>query len=285
MIIDIYITIVAFILGASVGSFLNALCERVYNHEPFVIARSVCRSCNKELSVLDLIPFFSFLFLRGKCRYCKAKLPMDLFLSEIILGVLFSLSYFVARPLILTDMTMFYLYWGFLLFNISFFFFIALYDFKYYIIPDLAVYGLSMIYIIIIIDIFVLNKTGLHVLYYADVTSFMIQHFITAIALLIFFLSIYLVTQGRGLGGGDVKLVFLIGLLLGAKPSIVFLYVAFFSGALVSILLLVVKTKQLKDAIPFGPFLAFGVIIAILYSGVLLSTPLFSFVNYLGAIV
>lgn len=285
MIIDIYIAIVVFIIGASIGSFICAMSERIYNAESFFKARSVCRNCDKELSPIDLIPVFSFMFLRGKCRYCKVKIPPDLFIAEVTLGILFVLSYLVARPLLYTNTTMFVLYWLFLLFNISFFFFIAEYDYKYYLILDTPVYILTAVYLAFFIVLAILAHVHMYLFSYADYTQLLIQHVLSSVILFIFFAIIYALTRGKGIGGGDVKLALLIGMLLGAKPTVIFLYVAFFSGAIISIIILLLKAKNLKDSIPFGPFLAFGVIIAILYAGVLLNTPFFSFVNYIGILL
>jgi prepilin signal peptidase PulO-like enzyme (type II secretory pathway) len=285
MIIDIYIILILFFLGACIGSFLNALCEKLYRGENFVTGRSSCDSCHHQLQAIDLIPVVSYIWLWGKCRYCKAHIPIDLFVSEVFCGIFFALAYPVARPLLGVDVNLFSLYFFFILFNISFFFFVGLYDYKYMVILDMPVYVLSGIYFVIIGGITLLHYLGYSAFYYANYVQFFLEHVISAVALFVLFLLIYLITKGRGMGGGDVKLAFLIGLLLGAKPSVVFLYVAFFSGALISLILLLYKSKGMKDSIPFGPFLAFGVIIAILYSGVILSTPLFNFVNYIGVLL
>ncbi len=284
MIIDIAIAFFVFLFGSSIGSFLHATSERVFNKEEFIKSRSHCLACNKTLSALDLVPFFSYIFLNGKCRYCKAKIPFDVFLAETILGILYVCSYFVAKPLLDMSETMFILYWGYIALSISFFFFVALYDYRYYIIPDVAVYLATLFTALLLIVIYILHLAGFSFFAYADYNTFLFQHFITAIVLFLFFLSIYIFTKARGIGGGDVKLSFLIGLLLGARPTIIFLYVAFFSGALVSVVLLLGGSRKIKDSIPFGPFLAFGVIIAILYSGAILNTPIFSFVNYLTSL-
>lgn len=271
-------------MGASIGSFLNALADRIYLHDVTLTGRSRCLSCQKELKFYELFPVLSYLVQRGKCRNCGAHIPYNLFFSELIGGVLFVMVFFKSFPLFGFS-SLFYPYFLFLLLIVSCFLFIAIYDWKFFIIPDLLVYSLTGLTAVLLFIIFMSNLLGFKYFAYSNYNMFLIQHILSAILLFIFFFAVYFFTKGRGIGGGDVKLSFLIGLLLGAKPSIIFLYAAFFSGAIVSSILLITKSKGLKDAIPFGPFLSFGVIVALLYSGYLLQTPLFNFINYFSALI
>lgn len=276
----VVITIVLFIFGASIGSFLDALAIRIHTQENFIHARSKCDHCGHVLSAKDLIPIVSFLLIKGRCRYCGTRLARDLFFAELLLGILFVACFYSLFSLFIAGNTfIFYGVFVFKLSMISLFFYIALYDLKYFIISDEVVYGLSGLLIFILVLLVVLHICRISLFVYANYYSFLLQHIATGVVLFLLFLAIYLATKGRGIGGGDVKLVFPIGLLLGVKPSIIFLYVSFFTGAIVSLMLLATKKRHMKDAIPFGPFLAFGVIIAILYSGVLLQTQLFSFLS------
>lgn len=229
-----------FILGLSIGSFLNVLIDRLPRRES-ILGRSYCEFCKKTLSWKDLIPALSFIYLRGKCRYCKAKLSYQYPIVEFITGLLFVLTiYYLPYTNFSTNYLVSSIYYLTIVSSLIVIFFS---DLKYGIIPDKIIFPavlVSLVYLFIIHN------------------SLFIIHIASAIGAFLFFLFIYLITRGRGMGLGDVKLSFLIGLVLGFPGTIFALYIAFLTGGFIGIILILWKKKKLKYAIPFGPFLVIG---------------------------
>jgi leader peptidase (prepilin peptidase) / N-methyltransferase len=233
-----------FIFGLIVGSFLNCVIYRLEKEESFLFGRSYCPRCKKILKAIDLIPVLSFLFLRGNCRYCKKKISWQYPLVELGNAFLFVL---------------FFQHFNFFLpgFNfLAFIFYLAIscflvvifvYDLKHFLIPDKIIFpaiGLALIY-----NLFNFN-------------NLLFNFLPSALAGFLFFLIIYLVSQGRWLGFGDVKLVFLLGLFLGFPNILVGLFLSFTIGAIIGIGLIILKSKNLKSEVPFAPFLVVGSFIA-----------------------
>lgn len=267
---NIIFSLYVFFLGAAFASFINLLTDRIPKKKDVINSRSICDYCNHKLSGADLIPIFSFLFFKGKCRYCHKRLSNWYIISEIFIGTLFLIAFLSFDIYNLNTL----LYFVLVLFNILIFSYISIFDIKYYIIQNKLVLFLSIFYtigIILIPLIFNIHYTYIY---------FILDHIGAGIILFLFFLFLYLITKGKGFGGGDVKLAFPIGVLLGIKPTIIALYCAFIIGAIISIFFIIFKIRGLKDKVPFGPFLAFGVIIAILYSDRILKLNIFYFVTY-----
>lgn len=236
--------LVFFIFGAIVGSFLNCLVYRLHNNEDFLVKRSYCPHCRHILSALDLVPVFGFLFLRGKCRYCREKISIQYLLAEIATGLLFVMGSFFY----LSSLDIFYY-----LLATSFLVIIFIYDFKYYLIPDKVIFPaivISFIYQLI---------SNFHFLdvFYSAVFS--------ALAASGFFLAIFLVSRGRWIGFGDVKLALFLGLCLNFPNILVALFLAFFIGAIIGIGLIILQKKGLKSEVPFGPFLVLGTFISLFW--------------------
>ena len=236
---DLFLYSVFFILGTIIGSFLNCLVCRFHNNEDFLVKRSYCPHCKHPLSWQDLIPIFSFLFLKAKCRYCKMPISSQYFLAELATGALFVLA--------LTQHSYF------LLLAFCFLIVIFIYDFKYYIIPD------KVIFPAIIISFFyqlVSNLQSIDIFYSAV---------ISALAAAGFFLAIFLISRGRWIGFGDVKLALFMGLLLNFPNILIALFLGFFIGAIIGTVLIVLNKKGLKSEVPFGPFLVTGTLISIFW--------------------
>lgn len=233
---------VVFIFGAAFGSFLNVLVDRLPRLESPVHGRSRCENCGKVLAALDLIPIVSFILLSGRCRYCKNKIPSRLFFVEILCGMLLS-SLFL------------YIYLnGFPL--ISFFPLAAIFfsltgvflaDSIYGIIPDE--------FVVCIIIASVILQVALH--------ESLIPYVLSATGTFAFFFLPYLITKGKAMGFGDIKLAFSLGIFLGFPNIIVGTYISFLTGALISLILIMLRKKKLRgDTIPFGPFMVIGAIVA-----------------------
>jgi len=237
--------LLAFILGAILGSFLNVVIDRLSTGRGIVGGRSYCEHCKKTLSPIDLIPIFSYLFLGGKCRFCRKRIPQRLILVEILTGITFTLiaSLFMAQTI-----TMFSaIFLAAILWCLIGIFFA---DIEYGIIPDMLV----------------ILSTIASIAYLFEKHVPLTNHLYAGIGSLFFFLLLFVVTRGRGMGFGDVKFSFVLGFLLGFPSVIVALYIAFLTGALVSIILVVWrKLRFFGSTIPFGPFLVVSVIISLFW--------------------
>ncbi len=240
--------LIFFVLGAIFGSFLNCLIYRI-NEEKTVLGRSFCTNCNTTLRFFDLVPIFSYIFLLGRCRYCKSKFSIEHVLVEFILGTLFAFGYwffFMSSFWIFGNLIFSYIFYLLLLLLLSFIF---IYDLKYYLIVDVVAY--FGIFVSLIFNIFI-HKDFYEMLY-------------GLILGLCFFGLQYLISRGRWLGSGDIILGCFMGVLLGLKISIVALFLTYFLGAIISILLLLLKIKDRSSKIPLGPFISLAMLISFLW--------------------
>ncbi len=243
-----------FLIGLFVGSFLNVIIDRLPRKETIAKGRSHCEFCKKELAWYDLIPLFSFLMLKGKCRYCHKPIGIFYPIIELSTGILF-LTAFVFVYGLNFQFTIFNLQLNmfislfYYLFIVSSFIIIFFEDLKFGIIPDKVVFpatAAALVYLLII------NPSSL------------IIYLISALGSFAFFIVLFLITKGKGMGFGDVKLSFLLGLILGFPKIILALYLAFLTGAFVGIILIIWRKKRsLKDTIPFGPFLITGTLLSL----------------------
>lgn len=232
-----------FIFGLAIGSFLNVLIDRLPMEES-IMGRSHCDYCKRKLGPYDLIPVLSFFALGGKCRYCKKKISWIYPLVELITGILFATTWFyipVQNPLVRIA------YLGIVSCLIVIFFT----DAKYQIIPDymqIALFGFSL---------FAVGEGITPLIFLKRAAS--------SLLVMLPILFLYVMTKGRGMGFGDVKLSFIIGFFLGLRNGFVAMYIAFVSGALFGLMLIVLKRKRLKSKIAFGPFLVLGIILMVFF--------------------
>ena len=248
MIFDISV-LLYFFLGLAFGSFANVLILRLHSGEKGIFTgRSHCTSCNHELSFWDLVPFFSWVFLKGKCRYCKKPISIQYPIVELLMGIMFVIALIASQNLWL------YQLWLMLIF--FFFLIIFVYDLKYMEIPD----EVSLPAIIILFGFT-----------YFSFTPSWSDALIGVSIPIIFFGIQYLVSKGKWIGEGDFRLGALMGIILGWKLTIVALFVAYILGSIVAIVVLVQKKKGLSSKLPFGPFLILGTLITLFYGENLLS--------------
>ena len=247
------VSIIVFLLGLFIGSFLNCLIYRLWHKQSFLKGRSYCPKCKHKLSWYDLIPVLSFLILRGKCRYCQEKISWQYPLVEMATGFLFFLVFifqsgFVGYYFILAS---------------CFLIVIFVYDLQHFIIPDKVIFsaiGVSFLYQLIFNWILKIDN------------QFSILNYLgAAFVASAFFLFIVLISQGKWMGLGDVKLAFFMGLLLGFPNILVALFLAFSIGAIIGVGLVVFGRKKLKSEIPFGPFLVGGTLVAMFFSSDLIN--------------
>ncbi|MFH1509747.1 MAG: prepilin peptidase [Candidatus Nealsonbacteria bacterium] len=230
-------SIFIFIFGLIVGSFLNCVIYRLEQGISFLRGRSFCPKCNHSLNWTDLVPILSYIFLGGKCRYCKEKISPQYPIVELITGTLF-LSVFLMSGSVFE-----------ILFNsiiVSLLIIIFIFDLKHYIIPDRIVYLAILVSLVWLIYI----KADILTTIYALLSSFG------------FFLLIALVSKGKWMGVGDVKLAFFMGLFLGWPNVLVALFLAFLLGSIVGVFLMLNRKKSFSSEIPFGPFLVSGTLMA-----------------------
>ncbi len=241
--------ILIFIFGLVIGSFLNSIIYRLQAGESFLFKRSFCPHCKHKLGWQDLIPLLSFLILRGKCRYCHQKISLQYPLVEFTTATIFLLLVNIFTTVNLFPLLYFLIISCFLII-------IFVYDLKYYIIPDKIIYpaiGVTFLYNIFY-SYFVLHST-----YY------ILYSIYSAFGAAAFFLAIVLVSRGKWMGVGDIKLAFFMGLFLGWPNILVALFLAFFIGAIMGIGLILVHRKSLRSEVPFGPFLVVGTFIALFW--------------------
>ncbi len=241
-----------FLLGTSLGSFLNCVIYRLeVGKKP--TGRSFCPKCKHTLSHKDLVPLISYVFLKGKCRYCDKKISAEYPLVEFATGVLFAVVFYLSFPVDLATVTYLNVLTTVYLLIVSLFLvLIFVYDLKHFIIPDFANFtliGLSLFYLSLMSAI-----TG-------DVNLF-ISGVLSAAAVFLFFFSLFYFTKGKGMGFGDVKFVIFMGFFLGFPNIIVANFIAFFLGAVIGLLLVAKNKKGMKSEVPFGPFLIIGTVIA-----------------------
>lgn len=230
--------IVIFLFGIIIGSFLNVCIYRIPKKENIVRVRSHCMNCGYQLKWYDLIPLFSYLFLGGRCRKCKQKISVQYPIIEALNGSLYLLIYAVYGFSMET-----------LLYCLLFSALLALsvIDSRTYEIP----FG---------INLFILALGLIRVI--ADYANWL-DYGIGLLSVSLFLYLIYFLTKGRGIGGGDIKLMAACGLLLGWKLNIL----AFLLGCIIGAIVHLIRMKLTKadHVLAMGPYLSVGVMIAALW--------------------
>lgn len=236
------------VTGLSIGSFLNVLIDRLPMGESIWLGRSHCDNCQKTISWYDLIPVISFIILQRKCRYCRNKISWQYPLVEVATGLIFLFTYASMIRIIGTDFIVPHLIYYLGVVGCLIIIFVT--DLKYRIIPDQNLIFLTVI-------------TFVYQLIYS--LQLIKVNLISAIVSMLFFLFLVIITRGKGMGLGDVKLSFVMGLILGFPKIIVALYLSFLTGAVVSLILILTHKKSMKSTIAFGPFLVLGTLISLFY--------------------
>jgi len=257
------ILILFFLLGLAIGSFLNVLIDRFPREESVIKGRSHCDKCKENLKWYDLVPLLSFIFLKGKCRYCHTSLSLYYPTVEFITGIMFVITFlftinnfqfsiFNFQSNLNFQFLISLIYYLFIVSSLVVVFFA---DLKYGIIPD------KIVFPAIVVSTFYLLTMNYELL---------TINFFSAVGACLFFLTLFLITKGRGMGFGDVKFSFLTGLVLGFPNIIIALYVAFLTGAIVGCILILWRKKRIfGTSIPFGPFLVIGTLTAIFFGEIL----------------
>lgn len=202
-------------------------------------------SCNRQIRAHENIPILSYIILLGKCRGCRSIIPFRIFVVEVLsaLSVPFVIYISSLQGLNIWEIAIRIV----ILFTFIWIFFT---DLEYGIIPDQS------------IGVLILAGIGLIILDPSHVWPRLISAFIACA----FFATLFFGTRGRGMGFGDVKLSFALGLVLSYPGTLVGFYGAFLTGSVISIILILWGKKKFKrDSVPFGPFLVFSSLIALLF--------------------
>lgn len=261
---------ILFVIGILFGSFANVIVYRIRNQEKGIFfGRSRCPFCKHQLQTIDLIPLISFIFLKGKCRYCKKSISFRYFSGELVMGFLFALvgfyhpisleSNIVSQlPLILTFLL--------ILFVLTI---VMYYDFLYMEIPDsVMIPAILFALIISFSDPTLLLRSGSLVF---GIESLPLYALIGGLIPFLFFAFQIIISQGAWMGGGDLRIGAFMGIVLGIKLVLVALLISYIIGALFGIFAIIFTKKGMKSQIPFAPFLTIGTIVALFWGEFLVS--------------
>lgn len=263
--------VIAGVFGLVVGSFLNAYVWRTYIKETregeeekstateskdsysIISGRSMCPKCEHALGVKDLIPVLSWVWLRGKCRYCKAPISWQYPAVEIITAVLFMLSAWWAPELDSFSAGLQLLVW----FAVTgLFIALSVYDIRWYTLPD-TMLGLLLFAAVLLQVITAVNG--------APIEQWLWQPLAGGAGAFLFFYLMHVLGRGKWMGGGDVKMVFVLGLLVGGMSVVVGLFIAFITAAIVGMGLILAGKRDRTGMVPFGPFLLLGFWVAFFF--------------------
>ena len=251
----LFFLVISFILGAVMGSALNCLAYRLAHNEKWEKGRSACPKCGHTLGILDLVPIFSYIFLGGKCRHCKSKISPRYLVTEVILAFAFALitlflgfSYNTVSALVLA---------GCLLA-------LSLVDLEVQIIPD------RFIIVPIIVRLVVLFLNG----GFKGLIKGVIPAFIFGGALLVISLVMDKLLKKEAMGGGDIKLMFALGLYFDIPQCLLLLVIACILGFVLAFIL---KAKK-GEGFPFGPALSMAAFPVLLFGERLVAAYLNLFV-------
>lgn len=244
LLLEIVPYIVIFIFGITIGSFLNVCIYRIPLHQSIVTVSSHCMTCGRKLKWYDMIPVFSWLLLGGKCRSCKSKISLQYPVIESLNGILyvviclvngmnlFSLIYCLMTSALLT---------------------LSLIDWRTYEIPP----GINAFLFILGVAAAVLDRGNL------------LSHLAGMVCVSGFLGILYLISRGRAIGGGDIKLMFACGLILGCKQIIL----AFLLGCIIGsvIHLIRIRVQGEGHVLAMGPYLSAGIFLAALWGNAWIS--------------
>jgi leader peptidase (prepilin peptidase)/N-methyltransferase len=251
--VEILLIILFAILGLAVGSFLNVCIDRLPQNKSIAFPPSHCEACQHKLAAKDLIPVFSYLRLRGRCRYCQASVPRRLFWVELATGVVFALLawHYGLSPAL-----------GIMAFYACLFIVIFVVDLEQGLILNKVVYPGMVVALLLAL----LPRPWLTQWIVTGIANAAIGGAI-GFAL---FLLIAIVSRG-GMGWGDVKLAALIGLATGFPLVFFSVIMGAILGGIVAVALVISKKRKRRQTIPFGPFLAVAAMITLLWGSNIMS--------------
>ncbi len=245
------------ILGIIIGSFINCILYRLEKNESFIKGRSYCPKCKHSLLWKELIPLISWLFLKGKCSYCRKKISIKYPIIEAITGFLF----LITTIFVINNYPEFYLFFLIFYLTIVFsFLIIFFFDLKHFLVSELVILYTSIFVVLWSIIAFILEIKTLDTL---------LIHLLAAVFSALFFYLLYILTKKKGIGFGDIQIIFLLGLIAGFPNILFIIFFASFFGSIVGIFLILFYNKGLKTPLPFGSFLVVLALVALFYSNLI----------------
>ena len=260
MTLGLFFILAVFVFGLLIGSFLNVVILRLPAGET-LFGRSACPRYGHVLTPRDLIPIFSFLFLRGRCRSCQEKISWRYFFIELLTACVFVSALLFVNPVALPSFFHLGILWvagavGIVTFIV---------DMEHYIILDIVTF-VGVVFVLVFslcLDIFVHSSSF--------VTGYTIHALLGAVAGFLPFFALWWFSAGRWIGFGDVKFMLFVGAVAGFPLVFISMLFSFWIGALVSLPLLFLGRKGLKSKLPFGTFLTLGMATSLLFGTPLLS--------------
>ena len=252
-VIETILSLFAFGFGASVGSFLNVVADRLPVGKSVVTPRSQCAGCASPIPAHDLVPVLSYLWLRGRCRRCRVRISPRLIAVELFTGALFAAAYLKlgwGAPLVLTCA------------GITLLIAVAVIDLEHRIIPNRLVIP-AVLVLAALAPLWPELGIDRSLIFEQVHLSSLANSLAAGVCAFLVFLLVKAVYPA-GMGAGDVKLAGMLGLLVGYPGVVVALWLAVFLGGAVAVGLLALGGRSRKDAMPFGPFLSAGGIVALL---------------------
>ncbi len=243
--------ILIFLYGLLIGSFLNVCIYRIPREESIVFPSSHCPNCGTSLKWYNLVPVFSFIVQRGKCRYCGEKISPQYPIIELLNAIIYLFIYLQFGA------TLEFFFYGIIF---SLLIIITVIDLQQMIIPDILTILILVTSIIYKILLFLLYNNSLDLL--NSIGGLVLSGLL--------FILIIILSKG-GMGGGDVTLIASLGFILGIRKIFLTIFLSFILGATISIFLLVMKIKGRKDPVPFGPFIVLGFSIVVFWGEQLLN--------------
>ena len=250
-----FIVVALMLLGLCFGSFANATVWRIHKKKDIVNDRSECEQCHHKLAWYDLMPLASWLLLKGKCRYCQKPIRAELPLTELVVALLFVASY-LTWPYALDSFGAFMLL-ALWLVSLVLLTVLFIYDLKWLILPDRIVFPL-----IAVGALMAITRMALAI----DVVGVFLGCLYGVLILSGLYLTLFIVSKGKWVGFGDVKLGVFLGLGLGSwELALLCLFLANFLGCLFVVPGMLLGKLQRTSRVPFGPFLIGGFLITALF--------------------
>ncbi|MBU0707791.1 prepilin peptidase [Patescibacteria group bacterium] len=241
-----FTALLIFIVGINIGSFLNAIIWRLHTKEGFLRGRSYCPKCKTSIRARDLVPLLSYALLRGRCRDCQKHIDWQYPLVELITGVLFVITY--LKFSLSEEFIVYAIY-------VSFLIVVFVFDLRHYLILDR-----------------VMLPAGIVALFGSLILG--VGFFNILIGIIIgggFFFLQYVLSRGKWIGGGDIRLGLVMGLMLGWEKLLAALFVSYLIGSVAGISLVLWKQKKWQSRLPFGVFLTTATFVTLVWGEVLIN--------------
>lgn len=247
------VALIVFALGASVGSFLNVVADRVPAGQSLLRPRSHCPGCKRLIPNSELIPVANYIALRGKCRQCGARIPVRVFWVEVITGILFAAVFFLYG---------FGVQFSVIASCVAVLVVVAIIDLEHRLILNKIVLPAGVV-LLAMSPLWPSLGFERPFLLWEGAGGSVASSLAAGFGAFALFMAMAIIYPA-GMGGGDVKLAGIIGLMVGFPAVLLGLWVAVIAGGSVAVALILTRRKGRKDAIPFGPFLSMGGIVALL---------------------